>query len=380
MLMVTTDRWRPDGGGRERYLAELVAHISARGRRVSVLCGSPAAAAVFADCRVQRGPRPLRELRLRAAVRDARAADPALRVLALSPVCGATHYQLHDGLFEDAFAAERDAMRSRLRRALVPASIAFNHHRQRLMADQMRMISQAQAVMAFSRAAANAVVERVGIPAARVAIARPGVDLSRFRPDPNGDARPNASAGTLRLAFVGHNFALKGLTTAIEALDRLRRNGVNATLTVAGADRPAWYRSLAGRLGVATAVRFAGALAPDAVADLYRASDLLVHPTFYDPFPRVVIEALACGCPVVTTARCGAAEMLTDGENGFVIDDPCDAPSIARRAAELTDPSRRSAVRRAAADAGRRFEAAGHFDRVIEWLESIPRDLAERSW
>jgi glycosyltransferase involved in cell wall biosynthesis len=368
MLMIVTDEWRPHGGGRERYLEELVSYASARGRRVSVLCGSRAAAAVFSDCSVRRGVRPIRDHRMRAAVRDARAANPALRVLALTPISGATHYQLHDGLFEHAFAAERDVMRSRLRRATFPLGLALNRHRQRLMRDQKSVVLRARAVMAFSRRTAREVVERFGVDPARIVVERPGVDLSRFRPGDDGPS--TAGPGRLRLAFVGRNFALKGLCAAVAAVSWLHGHGIEATLTVAGAGRSAPYLSLAERIGVGTAVRFVGPLAPDAVADLYRRSDLLVHPTFHDPFPRVVVEALACGCPVITTARCGASEVLTHGSTGFVIEDPSDAAAIARFASELTDAARLSAMRRAAAQTGRRFDAGGHFDRVIDWLDS----------
>jgi UDP-glucose:(heptosyl)LPS alpha-1,3-glucosyltransferase len=372
-LLVATDRWRPDGGGRERYLEELVAHASDRGRPVSVLCGSPAAAAVFGGCTVARGVRPLRAHRLRAAVCRARTADPRLAVIALSPIRGATHYQLHDGLFEQAFAAEREAMRSRARRAFMPLAQQLNSHRRRLIDDQVRVVARAQAVMAFSDSTAAAMVRRACVPTERVTVSRPGVDLSRFHPASSaedGVPQPALSRnGALRFAFVGHNFALKGLQTAIEAVARLRREGVDAALTVAGGGRPHWYVSLAEHLGIAAAVRFAGVLTPAETANLYRATDLLVHPTFYDPFPRVVVEAVASGCPVLTTARCGSAEILTHGVNGFVVEDPRDATTIAQLAATLTTASRRSNMRRAAADAGRRFDARAHFDEVLEWLD-----------
>jgi UDP-glucose:(heptosyl)LPS alpha-1,3-glucosyltransferase len=367
MLLVATDQWRPDGGGRELYLDELVSHLRARGRRVSVLWGSRAAAAAFSDCSVRDGVRPIRDARLRAAIRDARASNPALQVLALSPISGATHYQLHDGLFERAFAAERDVMPSRLRRAAFPLGLALNRHRQRLMRDQ-RSVVRSCAVMAFSRASANDVVAAYGIPSRRIVVERPGIDLSRFAPA--GDDRSGVdSPGHLRLAFVGRNFALKGLRAAIAALGALRRNGVAATLTVVGPGATGRYQALAEQAGAPAAVRFVGPLGQDAIADLYRRSDVLLHPSFYDPFPRVVVEALACGCPVITSARCGASEVLEHGANGFVVDDPVDAAAIARFAAELADSSRRSAMRRAAARTGRAFDAARHFDRVIDWLD-----------
>ena len=69
------------------------------------------------------------------------------------------------------------------------------------------------------------------------------------------------------------------------------------------------FARLAKDLGLSDRVRFVG-YCPD-VRDAYFASDFLVHPTFYDPCSNVVLEALACGLPVITTRDNGAAELRT---------------------------------------------------------------------
>ena len=56
----------------------------------------------------------------------------------------------------------------------------------------------------------------------------------------------------------------------------------------------------------------------------YHAADGLLLPTLYDPFPNVVLEAMACGLPVITSTGCGGAEFITAGQEGFV----CDALDI----------------------------------------------------
>ena len=52
----------------------------------------------------------------------------------------------------------------------------------------------------------------------------------------------------------------------------------------------------------------------------YGAADVFALPTLYDPFPNAALEAMACGLPVVTSTTSGAAELIRDAENGFVID------------------------------------------------------------
>ena len=80
----------------------------------------------------------------------------------------------------------------------------------------------------------------------------------------------------------------------------------------------------------------------------YFAADFLVHPTFYDPCSHVVLEALACGLPVITTRYNGASELLHPPREGYVIDDPHDHERLAWCLTQLLDPARRSACAQAA--------------------------------
>jgi glycosyltransferase involved in cell wall biosynthesis len=337
MILLVTDRSDPNGGGRERYAAALASFLAAGGEAVEVC--TPA------DAR-------------------RRAASASMPVLALTPFAAATHYQLHGGRLAAAFAAERQSMRSALRRALFDPGLALNRRRQRLLAEESRVFAGSAALMAFSERSAR----ELDVDPARIVVSRPGVDLARFTPDETTaaaapDSRP------LQLAFVAHNFALKGLATAVAALARVRRAGLDSELVVAGHGSARPFAALAREEGVADRVSFVGALGEDALIDLYRRADALLHPTFYDPFPRVVVEALACGCPPITTARCGAAEILADGRDGLVIDDPRDDQAAAAAIERLAALPRRP-LRQAAAALGRRFDAAAHFRSTFRWLST----------
>ena len=104
---------------------------------------------------------------------------------------------------------------------------------------------------------------------------------------------------------------------------------------------------------------------------LYAAADALVHPTWYDPCSRVVLEALCCGLPVVTTAFDGAAEVVEDGRDGRVIERPDDPEALCAAIGGVLDP----AVRRyAASRAGQRREALSmrrHAEALLELYRSI---------
>jgi UDP-glucose:(heptosyl)LPS alpha-1,3-glucosyltransferase len=146
-----------------------------------------------------------------------------------------------------------------------------------------------------------------------------GVDAVHFHPA--GRSR-DREALTYRLAMdrtarvmllVATNFHLKGLDTAIGILSHME----NAVLVVVGGDDPAPYVSLARQAGVADRIHFMG-LQKD-MAPLYRAADLLMHPTRYDPFANVCLEACACGTPVVTTVSNGFSDLLQDRRGGVVM-------------------------------------------------------------
>ena len=98
------------------------------------------------------------------------------------------------------------------------------------------------------------------------------------------------------------------------------------------------YAAHAGRLGIASRVHFAGAVSD--VRPWYALADAFVLATLYDPQPNAALEAMACGLPIVTTPKCGVAELLREGESGFVRD-ALDASAMAKALATLADPDLR---------------------------------------
>jgi UDP-glucose:(heptosyl)LPS alpha-1,3-glucosyltransferase len=82
-------------------------------------------------------------------------------------------------------------------------------------------------------------------------------------------------------------------------------------------------------MGVSDEVIFAGSTKEP--EKYYGASDLLVHPTFYDACSLTVLEALASGLPVITTYSNGASGIMTQGQEGFVISDPRDDQSLVEK-------------------------------------------------
>ena len=171
--------------------------------------------------------------------------------------------------------------------------------------------------------------------------------------------------------FAAMNYRLKGLEPLLHAVSLLP-SAAPFRLVVVGNPKTAAYERLAGRLGIAARVCFAGHC-PD-MRSAYFAADFLVHPTFYDPCSLVVLEALACGLPVITSKYNGAAELLTPPQEGHVVANPHEHGRLAWAMTQLLDPARRSGC----AHAARRTAAVWTFEQHYHQLVQVFAEAAAR--
>ncbi|HLW63698.1 MAG TPA: glycosyltransferase family 4 protein, partial [Gemmataceae bacterium] len=108
----------------------------------------------------------------------------------------------------------------------------------------------------------------------------------------------------------------------------------------------------------------------------YFASDFLVHPTFYDPCSLVVLEALACGLPVITSRYNGAAELLNPKLAGLVIDDPHDHACLGQAIEAMLETDYRRAASEAARQAAQRWNFEDHYRKIIGILTKVAQQKA----
>jgi glycosyltransferase involved in cell wall biosynthesis len=129
------------------------------------------------------------------------------------------------------------------------------------------------------------------------------------------------------LLCIGHLIARKGQRLLLEAYARLWAPaggsllgppGPLLVLVGAGEDEEL-LRSRARALGIEPRVRFAGVVPPASLPPWYRAADALVLPSAREGWPNVVLEALACGTPVLATAVWGTPEILTGCAAGLLV-------------------------------------------------------------
>jgi glycosyltransferase involved in cell wall biosynthesis len=143
------------------------------------------------------------------------------------------------------------------------------------------------------------------------------VDTELFSPAPASKAR---GTGRARLIAVAALHVKKGLSDLLEALGRLagQRRDFVLDLVGAGPCREE-YVSLVRRLGIADMVVFHGLQPRPAVASLMQQADFLVLPSLTENLPVAVIEAMACGLPVVAT-RVGGVPELVDERTGLLVE------------------------------------------------------------
>jgi UDP-glucose:(heptosyl)LPS alpha-1,3-glucosyltransferase len=217
----------------------------------------------------------------------------------------------------------------------------------------------------------------LGVPPQAVRVVRAAIDHDRFlehdRPKRRVEGRERwgiRPEETVAL-FAAMNYRLKGLEPLLHAVSRLT-TAPPFRLLVVGSPKTGPYERLAHRLGIAERVCFAGHC-PD-MRNAYFAGDFLVHPTFYDPCSLVVLEALACGLPVITTRYNGAAEMLHPPAEGFIIGNPHEHSRLAWAMTQLFDPGRRAAC----AQAARKAAAGWTFEEHYRQLLRVFAEAAER--
>ncbi len=241
-----------------------------------------------------------------------------------------------------------------------------------------RMIRWAERRAAASIGVSRALVEvlaQLGGDPRRMHVLRNGVDLERFRPLERLEARSHLGlppAGRLLLS-VGNLVELKGHAIAIEALARL--GDTHLAIVGQGPDESR-LRRLAVECGVADRVRFAGYQPQSQLPWWYSAADALVLCSSREGWANVLLEALACGTPVVATPLPGNREVIQSRTAGVLMAQRS-APALCDAVAALeADRPSREAVRRYAEAFGWEETSRGQLDLFRECLARAGRGPA----
>jgi UDP-glucose:(heptosyl)LPS alpha-1,3-glucosyltransferase len=349
----------PSRGGAERYTHELATELARRGHEISLIAWQhPPTVAPQAFRRVQVNVAGLtRAQRYRSFV------DATHRLLdehgfdvlhAMLPVRKCHVYEPHAG-FEQLNQLRGGIARRWLNR-LDP-----KRHLQATIERQMLQQAPLPIVVCLSERSRREARDALGL--AESVVLRHGVDLSRFTP-----AGSNARNSTRRelglrpeevvFGLVGQDLHRKGLDFAAEAFE----NRPGAALLVVGGDARTFRKLIRGRVNRAVHVP-----STPEVPRLISAMDVLLLPSRHEPFGLVAIEAMACGVPAIVSDRCGACEVLRDGQDGLVVNIDQGPDELARAMLRLLDDEVRA--RFSASCLARREELA--YGRRIDELERL---------
>ncbi len=203
-------------------------------------------------------------------------------------------------------------------------------------------------VVAISQCTKNDLVKHCGISPERIRVIYPGCDPRLFRPLPEEDVLPVLSAHGLERGYilaVGTIEPRKNLVGLISAFEILARLGSRSERLVLVGAKGWLSRETFARIASSPLrgrIKWLDHVPESDLPQLYNGAALLAYPSFYEGFGLPIVEAMACGVPVVAADRSSAPELVQD--TGLLVD-PCDPEEMARAMQSLlADRARRREI------------------------------------
>jgi glycosyltransferase involved in cell wall biosynthesis len=224
-------------------------------------------------------------------------------------------------------------------------------------------LRQADLVICDSASSAEDALKFLNIPAGKLSVLLLGVDFKAFARPVEPLALPERTTESLRVLSVGSTLPRKNLQSLAPVLLGLRERGIRTSLLRAGAQLPPELRQqLVEILGPEHLVEFGG-LTDELLIRLYQSSDVFFMPSLIEGFGLPILEAMAAGCPVVSSNACSLPEVAGDAALLFDPVRPWDAVDHLHRLA--ADSRTRSELRTRGLSRARSLSWEKHFDRLL---------------
>jgi teichuronic acid biosynthesis glycosyltransferase TuaC len=188
------------------------------------------------------------------------------------------------------------------------------------------VLKEASRVVAVTQPLKNLMVE-LGCPSEKITVVSNGVDAVKFTPQERTEVRQKLGlpAGCPIVLSVGHLSENKGFHILIEAVARLRERRPDVMLVIVGDG--SYRRHLQSKIRDLKVenVRLVGAVPHGELAAWYSAADVFCLASLLEGCPNVILEAMACGCPIVATPAGGVPGMVNSPALGILADRSADA-------------------------------------------------------
>ncbi|MCX0498851.1 glycosyltransferase family 4 protein [Erwinia billingiae] len=332
-LAIVRQKYRPDGGA-ERFISRALEALDDESLELNIITrswqGEPKPEWHLHICNPKKWGRISRERGFAVAARACWQQEKFDIVQSHERIAGCDIFRAGDGVHR-VWLEQRARVVSPVQRLLTQVS---RYHRYVMTAEEEMFRSPAlKKIICNSLMVKNDIMRCFQVPEEKFAVIYNAIDATRFMPataEQRQQSREqlNLPDNAKVFIYVGSGFERKGLKASISALA-----ATDAHLLVVGQDKQqSRYENLARSLGCEKRIHFVGV--QNNVIPFYHAADSLILPTLYDPFPNVILEAMACGLPVITSFTCGGAEFIVEGKQGFVCD-ALDVPALTAAAVAI---------------------------------------------
>jgi glycosyltransferase involved in cell wall biosynthesis len=200
-----------------------------------------------------------------------------------------------------------------------------------------------------------------------IAVIPNGVDINCYHPDPSKmPGRP------INLLSAGRLIGRKRIDWLIEAVGLAVRGGLDIRLNIVGdGNLLAELRKKAADMNISDRVVFMGLIERRQMPDVYRANDIFVMASQHEGMSNAMLEAIASGLPVITTACEGAEELI--GDNGIIVKFPDSQAFAAAIKTIALDTEKYAAMSKAGLSIAEKFSWSAVADRYIQYYEQLTR-------
>ncbi|NOX97221.1 MAG: glycosyltransferase family 4 protein [Nitrospirae bacterium] len=285
-------------------------------------------------------------------------------------------------LYQDIYRAGDGCHREWLKRSLAltsspPARLAIrlNLLHLILLFLEREVFKKSKKIIAIAKVGKEEIIKHYGTNPRDITVVYNGVDGEEFKPDNkrrfgvNTRRQSHLAEDDFVILFVGSGFRRKGLSFLIKAVALLKEEKVK--LLIVGKDRKRPYSRLVKKLGLEDKVIFTGGSRE--TYRFYAAATIFVFPTLYEPFGNVCLEALSSGLPLIVSRSSGAAEIITERKEGFLLNNPEDPEEIARKIKMTFDEDLRKRLSRNARCLAEKFTLARNVEETLKVYTEVIR-------